>query len=149
MNNNPYAPPLAAVTDLADDGAGSRRSKIAVTVAVNAGVLAAFILFAAINGVLRQGAQNISLGSLVTLICFGALVLAMAIGLFRQRRWAAILWCLLSGLFATITLLVMLSRNRVAYVPLVLLAIQFSGSLLGLWALSNRQGSSVTPASMN
>jgi hypothetical protein len=143
MNTNPYAPPIAVVADLADDGVPQRRSKIAVVVSVNAGLFAVILWIAVVSGPIKQRLAVIPTSRFAAIVCLAALLSAVSIGVFRQRRWAAILWCALCGLAAMFPLIAILLRNRTDYLPLGLLTIQFVVSLVGLWAIQRRRASSV------
>jgi phosphoglycerol transferase MdoB-like AlkP superfamily enzyme len=136
MNTNPYAPPSAVVADVGAESALPGRSKIVVIVAVNAALIGTLTLVGTIVGVVRVYGQGRSVSGPIVIAFIGALALLAGIGIFRHRLWAAITWCVLSGIAAVFPLLASLPmRRRADFVFLGFLVVQFVGSLLGTWAV--------------
>jgi hypothetical protein len=136
MTTNPYAPPHAAVADLADDGGSS---KLVLVVSVNAGLFGTAALLGGVFSAISRNAQDAPFTGNLIIALLGMLIVATAMGLFRHRLWAAILWCGLSGLVVAIPLLVVSMKSRVDFVLAGFLAAQFVGSVFGLWEIASER----------
>jgi uncharacterized membrane protein (UPF0136 family) len=140
MSINPYAPPRSSVGDVArDDEILRRYSKIATIVAVNAALFGVLIVLFAFNGMVRRNAQGTLLAAHVLAVLYGALAIVAAMGLYRQQRWAAIVWLVESALILLVPLFQARFVRPAEFVIVGFLVAQFIGSIVGFWVVARRR----------
>lgn len=123
------------MADLSHDGASlQRRSKTAVIVSLNAAIFGLVAFLAGVLSTISESSSGGSIADNVGIACYGLATMAAAVGHFRHRLWAAILWSALSGSIVGIPLLFPLMSSA-DWVIVGILTLQFTGSQLGVWAI--------------
>jgi hypothetical protein len=139
MKANLYAPPVAAVADLGTEEDVFVRSKLVTIISMNAALFGLLVLVASVGTAITQNMQGGRMAGFIIFVCFSLLIVAAAIGMFRQRLWAANLWLAVSGLMVAVPLVGIPFTSSANYVVAGLLVVQFIGSMVGVWVIARRR----------
>lgn len=144
MPTNPTDPTKSQVSD----GTTEQRSRVRTVFVAAEGVLAALcgtaLLPIGLAATLNDGESSIFRNTGTLWAAFGALSIFAAIGIFRHRRWAAIIWIVLSAL-ATVILLIRSPLNTFPQLLVVCgFILQTTGSFWTLRIITGRAVADLT-----